>query len=369
MDIADDDMSAQRVAVVHEWISARAGSEQTFEAIARLLPAAELFALSKEPDVRLETGGRSIATTWLDHVALRRHRSLTLPLMPLAWRSLGRDRYDFVISSHHAFAHMNQLTTHGVHLAYVYSPARYVWSPDLDERGAGRHLAVARAALKVLDRRASHRVASYAAISTAVAERVLSAWGRDAEVIHPPVQVDYFTPAQPSGTKRGEYVLGVGRWIPYKNLHLVVEAASLVGMPVKIAGRGPERARIEAAAKDARVPVEIIESPSNEELRDLYQEAAVLVFPTHEDFGIVPVEAQAAGTPVVAFGVGGARDTIIDGVSGILTASIRPADLASAITSARDLPGDGCVQSARRFTPEVFDAKIRDWVGKWGIST
>ena len=126
------------MAVVHEWIASRAGSEKVFERLAQVFPRADLFALSHEPAVPLRVAGRRIRTTVLDNRLTRRRRGVTLPLMPLAWKLRGpRRAYDVVMTSHHAFASSNTLAAHsGVHLCYVHSPARYVWSPELDQRGA-----------------------------------------------------------------------------------------------------------------------------------------------------------------------------------------------------------------------------------------
>ncbi len=352
-----------RMAIVHEWVHARAGSEQVFEAMAAIYPDADLVALSYEPSVGLETGGRPIRTTFLDHPALRQRRGMTLPAMPAAWRALGRGSYDVVLSSHHAFAHTNRLTTTGAHLCYVHSPARYVWSPDIDERGKAWYLGPARAALRTADRRASTRVTRYAANSSAVAHRIQEYWDRAATVIHPPVRVDYFSKSGDAKPTR-DYVLGVGRWIPYKNLHLVVDAANKVGLPVKIAGNGPDRSRILAAAERGNVPVQLVESPSDGELRELYRNAACLVFPTVEDFGIVPVEAQAAGVPVVTIAEGGALDTVVDGVSGVYAETLEPGELAHAIIRAVDLDRDGPVINSRRFSVDIFNERLTAWVGE-----
>lgn len=357
----------QRLALTHEWIQARAGSEQVFEAIAQAYPRADLFALSHEPGVVLEVDGRPIRTTWLDRPGLRTRRSLTLPLMPLAWRSLGVNAYDAVISSHHAFGHTNRLAAGGIQLSYVHAPARYIWNPEIDSRGAGRLAAPARAALRRVDRSAAQKVDGYAANSSEVARRIEVAWGREATVIHPPVRVDYFASSRGPTPSRA-YVLGFGRWIPYKNLHLVIDAASAAGMPVKIAGRGPDRLRIDAAAAVAKVPVQIIESPSDEELRELYRNAAVLVFPTVEDFGMIPVEAQASGTPVVAIRAGGAVETIEDGVSGVLTDSLAVSDLAAGIAAAVGLSAERCRASADRFSEAVFRSRFIDWAAGCGIA-
>jgi glycosyltransferase involved in cell wall biosynthesis len=355
-----------KLALAHEWIDARAGSEQAFESLTQIFPEADLFALSVEPGVDLDTLGRPIKTTWLDRSALRGRRSLTLPVMPIAWRSLRADNYDAVISSHHAFAHTNRLAKGGVHLSYVYSPARYIWKPQIDSRGASPAFRIPRELLKRVDLRAVSHVDSYAAISRAVADRISECWGREATIIHPPVRVDYF--GQLARLETEPYLLGVGRWIPYKNLHLVIDVASRLGLPVKIAGRGPDRSRLEAAMRSAKVPVELIESPSDETLRDLYRGAAALVFPTFEDFGIVPVEAQAAGTPVVALKEGGALDTVIDGRSGILTQTLDIDELTSAVERALTLRASDSVASAARFTPGQFQQGILSWAANWGIA-
>ncbi len=352
------------MAVVHEWIGAYAGSEQVFEAIAGVFPRADLIALSYEPGVRLPLAGRRVQTTFLDRAGLRNRRSLTLPFMPVAWRALGKNKYDVVVSSHHAFAHTNRLADVGTHLSYVHSPARYLWSPEIDSRGAARYLGPVKSALRNVDLAASKRVTAYAANSTAVAERIQKFWARDATVIHPPVRVDFFGAAAAQSPTR-DYVLGVGRWIPYKNLHRVIEAADLAGMPVKIAGRGPDRSRIVAAAEAASVPVELIEAPSDDALRELYRNAACLVFPTIEDFGIVPVEAQAAGTPVVAVAAGGVADTVRDGRTGFLVSESTPEALSERIRDVGRIDSLECRNNAARFTRAAFDTRMHDWVARY----
>jgi glycosyltransferase involved in cell wall biosynthesis len=353
-----------RMAVVHEWIGAYAGSEQVFEAIAGVFPRADLIALSYEPGVRLALAGRRVQTTFLDRAGLRNRRSLTLPFMPVAWRALGKNKYDVVVSSHHAFAHTNRLADVGVHLCYVHSPARYLWSPEIDGRGTAWYFRPVKTALRSIDLAPSKRVTAYAANSTAVAERIQQFWGRDATVIHPPVRVSFFGEAAAKAPTRN-YVLGVGRWIPYKNLHRVIEAADLAGMPVKIAGHGPDRSRIVAAAEAARVPVELIEAPSDDALRDLYRNAACLVFPTIEDFGIIPVEAQAAGTPVVAVAAGGAMDTVREGSTGFLVAESTPEALSERILDVGSIDPLECRKNAARFARAEFDARLQDWVGRF----
>ena len=357
---------AADMAILHEWIDAYAGSEQVYEALSQAFPRADLYALSQEPGVGLETGGRPITTTFLDRPALRQRRNATLPVMPLAWRRLGSAKYDLVLSSHHAFAHTNRLAGSGVHLSYVHSPARYIWSPEIDERGDRWYLTPARAVLQRVDRRAATRVTAYAANSSAVAARIQEFWGRDAIVIPPPVRVGYYGQTPPDAAEpTRDYLLGVGRWITYKNIHLVAEVADRLGMPAKIAGRGPDRERILSAAREVGVPVEVIESPSDEQLRELYRNAACLLFPTVEDFGMVPVEAQSAGTPVVALAEGGALETVVDGVSGAFAADVSIDALADAVRAAIPLAGDGPRKNAAQFSPEAFRSAITEWVGSY----
>lgn len=357
---------AQRLALVHEWFHERTGSERTFEAMAKVFPKADLYALCREPELQLDLDGRALRTTMLDRAFFRERLGIALPLMPMAWRVMGVGKYDAVLSSHHAFAHSNRLTVDGPHLTYVHAPARYVWTPEIDPRGASRAARLAGRPLQWVDRAAAARVTSYAANSEEVAARIARFWNREAIVINPPVRVGYFAAGADRAGSR-EYVLGVGRWIGYKNLHLVVEAGAQAGLPVKIAGGGPERDRIAAVAAAMKVQVDLIERPTDDELRQLYQRAAVLVFPAVEDFGIVPVEAQAAGTPVVAIRQGGARETVMDGVSGILTESVDVGELAAGIRAAIGMDPQACQRSAQRFSEERFRERLQAWTSNWGI--
>lgn len=347
-----------RLAVVHEWIDSYAGSEQVFEALAQTYPDADLFALSRRPSISLSLGGRPVRTTVLDRSRLP--RAASLPLMPLAWRLLGSAKYDVVLSSHHAFAHTNRLG--GVQLCYVHSPARYVWSPEIDGRGSASYLLPARAALQRVDRAAAQRVHSFAANSSAVARRIEQYWGREAVVIPPPVRVEFFG-SDLDEPRSGDYVLGVGRFVPYKSLHRVIEVADRVGLPAVIAGRGPDQSRLLAAAATARVPVRIVESPSDAELRALYRNARCLVFPQVEDFGIVCVEALAAGTPVVARRAGGALDIVQDGRAGLL-AGESVDELAAAVRVIDEIDRSACVESAQRFSRAAFRSIVQAWVSR-----
>jgi glycosyltransferase involved in cell wall biosynthesis len=359
----------QRMAVVHEWVSARAGSEQVFEALAQLYPSADLFALSTDPAVSIEVNGREIGTTVLNHRALRDRRGITLPLMPAAWRMLGNATYDVVLTSHHAFAASNRLARPGaVHLAYVHTPARYVWTPELDGRGTNPLLAPVRKALGGLDRRAASRLTGIAANSCEVARRIKQFWDRDARVIHPPVDVEYFgrlggeTMALPEN-----YLLGLGRWIAYKNHLLIIDIAEKLRRPVVIAGSGPLEPELRARASSASVPALIFKQPSRDQVRELFQRAGVLLFPTQEDFGIVPVEAMASGTPVVAYFKGGAEETVRDGISGVLVEEHKVEAFAEGVERVSEVDRSECQRHATAFGRARFNAEIREWVSREGV--
>ncbi|MFD6562616.1 glycosyltransferase [Micromonospora profundi] len=353
-------LADRSVAVVHEWFGATGGSENVFLAIADLVPHARRIVLWADRDVEVDRLG--LHETWLAKTPLRRSKALALPLMPLAWRTVGDERYDVVISSSHAFAHTVRLgpPERTRHLSYVHSPARYVWSPDFDGRGSGALLSGPRKALQSVDVRLSRHVHAYAANSREVQARIQRFWKRDAVVIHPPVDVEYFAeaPAQPAR----DYLLGVGRWIPYKNFDLMIEIAAESGLPLVVAGSGPEEARLRRLAATVGVPVTFEVRPSRERLRELYAGARALLFPAHEDFGIIPVEAQACGTPVIGLNTGGLLETVVNGETGFLIGSMRPADHAAAVRRVGELDGARIRKHAMAFSPQRFQHEMGEWI-------
>lgn len=358
-----------RIALIHEWFERVGGSEQVFLQMTKALPDADRFVLWNAAGGQAPDGLRE---SWLARTPLRHHKSVALPLMPLAWRTLTRDRFDVVVSSSHAFAHTVRLGSSpdgGAvrHLSYIHSPARYLWTPDLDERNLPAALTAARPALRTVDRRLGRHVTSYAANSGEVRDRIRWFWRRDARVIHPPVKVDFFTsPSSNDVAQDRSYLLGVGRWIGYKNFDLVIETASRAGLPLVVAGSGPDEARLRSLAATADVPIRFEVNPSDERLRSLYWGAAALLFPVHEDFGIVPVEAQAAGVPVVGLSRGGLLETVTPGVTGFLVDELDPVALASAAHAAVGLDRDPIRAHARRFDEETFRRAFTAWVTEEG---
>jgi glycosyltransferase involved in cell wall biosynthesis len=357
-------LADRTVAVVHEWFSATGGSESVFLQIANLLPQAERFVLWREREALAEGG--SMRESWLARTPLRQSKAVALPLMPLAWRTLSRESFDVVVSSSHAFAHLVRFGRRPDtrYLSYVHSPARYLWSPTFDGRGASPLLAGPRRVLRAVDVGMSRHVHSYAANSREVQGRIQRFWGRDARVINPPVDVEYFAaaPAAQRGQPR-DYLLGVGRFVGYKNFDLIIEIAAAAGLPLVIAGSGPEEARLRRAAAKVSVPVAFENRPSQERLRELYWGARALLFPVHEDFGMIPVEAQACGTPVIGLKRGGLLETVVDGQTGFLVDSLNPRDYVPLIDEVEPLVGT-TRDHADRFSPAAFAASASAWINE-----
>jgi glycosyltransferase involved in cell wall biosynthesis len=352
----------ERAALVHEWIDSRAGSEKVFEALAGVLPDADLYALTREPGVDLDLGSRSVTTTFLDQLpGLRARRGLTLPLMPIAWHRIRAPVYELVITSSHAFARWFRPARDALHLSYVHSPARYLWTPELDRRNwVSGLIAKVAAPLRRLDRRSLDWTDSIAANSTAVAERIHEFYGREAHVIHPPVDLEHYRPR--SSDKRG-YALCVSRFVPYKRIDLAIAACARAGLPLVVAGFGPAEAELRALA--AGTATTFVSTPDDEALAKLYSEADVVIYPGEEDFGIVPVEAQACGTPVLAFGRGGSRDTVIPGTTGALIERQEVAMFAEALADIdwSAFEADRLHEHAQRFGYGRFRTEIRAWIG------
>jgi glycosyltransferase involved in cell wall biosynthesis len=355
-----------RLAIAHEWLVERAGSEKTFEAMAQAFPDADLFALTWEPTAVFDFGGRHVRTTVLDRSPfLRRRRDLTLPLMPLAWALLRPpERYDRVLTSSHACVKAFPPARESEHFCYVHAPMRYAWDRTNDARASsrGRLGSVALEALRRWDYRASASVDHFAANSTAVRDRIRHVHHREARVIFPPVDTEFFNIGSHDGPR--QHALTVSRFIPYKRIDLAIDACSRGGVPLKIAGSGPQEAALRRHARDAHVRVSFEVSPSDERLRELYRSAEVVIFPAEEDFGIVAVEAQACGTPVIAVDQGGARDTVVDGVTGLLVAG-QDADLvADALRTIRHSRPDPitCRRNAERFGRSRFQSELQTWL-------
>jgi glycosyltransferase involved in cell wall biosynthesis len=361
-----------RGVLVHEWLARTGGSERVFDRIVADFPGADVLCLWDETGGRGRYPGRTVRETWLARTPLRHHKALALPLMPLAWAHQMHGAYDWAVVSSHSFAHHVRFScSPGIRtVLYVHTPARYLWEPDLDARGGGHAARAAGPLLRGLDRRKAAEAHTVIANSHYVARRIERTWSRSAQVIHPPVEVgaiaavaDWRTRLDGPEAARmralpATFVLGASRFVPYKRLDLVIRAGEAVDLPVVLAGGGPEEARLRRLAAEARVPVHIVADPSDALLYSLYQRALVFVFPAVEDFGIMPVEAMACGTPVVVNAEGGARETLAGRPVGAMVDPASPASLRAGVETASACPRSSVAEHARRFDAASFDRAL-----------
>ena len=359
-------MSALRVALVHDWLTGMRGGEKALEVLCETYPDADLLTLFHVPNSVSPTIERlRPKTSFLQRIpGIKRIYRYCLPLFPLAIEQFDLDKYDLVISTSHCAAKSVVKSGRAQHVCYCFTPMRYAWDQFdtyFGERRVGilgkRILRPMLLALAKWDAATAGRVDRYVAISQHVASRIRRYYNRDAIVIYPPVDTGFFCP---DATPPQNFLLIVSALVPYKRIDLAIEASCLSGIPLRIAGDGPERERLMKLAADKKADVEFLGSISNEQIRDLYRRCVAVLLPGEEDFGIVPVEAQACGRPVVALARGGALETVIDGVTGVLVPDSTPEAFADGIARARRTQFDpGALRShALKFDRAVFARSI-----------
>lgn len=366
MTAAHTPWSGGRVALVHDWLTGMRGGERVLEALCRMFPDAPIYTLVHVPGRVSPTIERHpIRTSPLQRVpGIERWYRHLLPLYPAALAALRLAPADLVISSSHCVAKSVVAPPGARHLCYCHTPVRYAY--DQFEAYFGRArvgwltstlMRPAMAAFARWDRRTSVRPDRYVANSQHVARRIRAHYNRESLVVHPPVDTTYYVPAAGDRQRRA---LVVSALVPYKRVDVAIAACRLVGLPLTIVGQGPEEARLRAMAG---ADVEFAGALSDEGVRARYRSSAMLLMPGEEDFGLVPVEAQACGTPVVALGRGGATETVVDGRTGVLTADGVEA-FADGIGRALETTwsAETCRQQAERFSTERFVTEMTDAV-------
>ena len=363
--------------LVHEWLAEYGGSENVFDTFTEMFPTADLLCLWS--DVPNRYPGRRLQETSLARSRIRRSKPATVPASLVAWRR-REGRHDWALISTHLFAHHYSERRAGKALKkylYVHSPARYIWEPQLDRRGASAVVRLAAPPLRAIDRVRAKEAYAVAANSSFVAERIARTWHRHSTVIHPPVDVQRIHTVleaprlsahehQVLESLPATFVLGASRMVPYKALDLVIQAAAALDVPCVLAGSGPDEGRLRALGGAARVPVTFVPKPSDALLYNLYRRCAAYVFPAVEDFGLMPVEALAAGAPIVVGPVGGAREIVGDTKAGVIADSTRPADLAAAAVVAMGLDRAQCSARAQDFSKEAFKERVYGWMASAG---
>ena len=346
-----------RVALVHDWLTGTRGGERVLRELSLLFPDATLFTLFHFPGtVPAEIEHLEIRTTFLQHLVspARDYRKL-LPLFFPAAETWNLSGFDLVLSSSHCVAKNARKDPRAFHVCYCHTPVRYLHD-QFDEYFRGRSAGVralagaVRVPLAGWDRAASGRVDAFLANSENVRGRIRKLYGRESRLVFPPADTEFFTP-NPSAPRSGFLV--VSALAPYKRVDDAVAAANLRGFDLTIAGFGPEKARLRRLSGET---VRFAGTPSDEQLRTLYRQAEAVLMPGEEDFGIVPVEAQACGTPVVALGRGGATESVADGATGVLYSKPGSGPLSDAIDRLRALrldPG-AATRNAGRFSRQRF---------------
>ena len=303
---------AGSVAIVHDYLNQPGGAERVVLELARIWPQAPIYTSIYRPDSTFpEFRERDIRRSAMDRIPVDRAFRALLPLYPAAFRSLGTLSEDLVISSSSGWAHGVRTAPESTHVVYCHTPARWLYKgPEYTpSRTARIALAPVTAALRSWDRRAAKRANLYLANSENTRQRIRAAYGIEAEVVNPPVDTERFV-ARP----RGKRLLVVSRLLPYKRVDLVVEAATRSGLPLDVVGTGPAIDDLRAAAGPS---VTFHGAATDEHIVALMEACRAVVVPGTEDFGIVSVEAQAAGKPVVAFAAGGSLETVEEGVTGV----------------------------------------------------
>ncbi|WP_298020249.1 glycosyltransferase family 4 protein [uncultured Campylobacter sp.] len=360
-------------ALVHDWFSTYAGAEKCVESFTDIWDDFEIYSLIdflSDADRDKILKGKHAHTSFIQKLPFAKDKYRNyLPLFPLAIEQFDLSAYDVVLSSSHAVAkgvltHSNQL-----HIAYVHTPIRYAWDlyhQYLRESGLDRGLKGVLAKyflhkIRIWDASTANRVDYYVANSRYIARRIKKTYGKPSDVIYPPVDVDKFTLRE----AKEEFYLTASRMVPYKKIDLIVEAFSQTDKKLLVIGDGPDMAKIKSKAGKN---VELLGFADDETMADLMGRAKAFVFAAEEDFGITPVEAQACGTPVICFGRGGARETVIDGESGLYFMEQNTKELLAAVAKFEQnydkFEPTKIRENSLKFSRARFESEIKSYVEK-----
>jgi len=360
-------------ALIHDWFSTYAGAEKCVESFTNIWNDFEIYSLIdflSDADRDKILKGKRAHTSFIQKLPFAKDKYRNyLPLFPLAIEQFDLSGYDVVLSSSHAVAkgvltHSNQL-----HIAYVHTPIRYAWDlyhQYLRESGLDRGLKGVLAKyflhkIRLWDASTANRVDHYVANSRYIARRIKKTYGKPSDVIYPPVDVDKFTLRE----AKEEFYLTASRMVPYKKIDLIVEAFSQTDKKLLVIGDGPDMAKIKSKAGKN---VELLGFADDETMTDLMGRAKAFVFAAEEDFGITPVEAQACGTPVICFGRGGARETVLDGKSGLYFMEQNTKELLAAVAKFEQnydkFEPVKIRENSLKFSRARFEAEIKSYVEK-----
>jgi glycosyltransferase involved in cell wall biosynthesis len=363
--IAAMPVKGHKVAIIHDWLTGMRGGEKVLELMLSIFPQADIFTLLwVKGSVSEKIEKQRITTSFLQKIPfIRKSYRSFLPLFPLAIESFDLNEYDLVISSSHCAAKGVIPPPQARHICYCYTPMRYIWNMYYDYfKGVKNVLAefAYRSTahyLRIWDLSTNSRVDDFIAISDYISRRIQRYYNRPSAVIYPPVDTVFYHPV-PDRAIPEPYYLMVSALVPYKKVDLAVEAFNLNGKKLVVIGEGPEKSKLLRKANDN---ISFLGWKSNEQLRQWYSHCSALVFPGEEDFGIVPLEAQACGSPVIAYRKGGAKETIIDLQTGIFFDRQTMEELQAAVNIHENMTYDKkkIIANAKRFSNEIFCENLK----------
>lgn len=353
-----------RVALVHDWLVNKRGAEHVLEALCEVFPKADIFTLIYNPDSTFESfKANRIETTFIQNLPFaQRFFRYYLPLFPRAIEGFDLKGYDLIVSINHCVAKGVNFSKGTRHICYCLTPMRYVWV--YQDEYFGRFRKIFKPVIEYLKNWDAYKAGNtdrFVAVSNHIKNRISRCYGKDSEVIFPPVDVKYFFTELPP--EKEDFYLIVSELVPYKRTKLAIDAFNELGLPLVIIGGGPLRKRFE---KEARPNIKFLGWQSQETLREYYRKARALIYPQKEDFGIVAVEAQAAGCPVIAYRKGGALDSVIEDKTGVFFNGRTRWSLIEAVRrfGRMSLKHKDLIENAKRFDKESFKRKFMEFVSQ-----
>jgi len=353
-----------KIAIVHDWLTNMGGAERVILAFHEIFPDAPIYTSVYNPDKLPEEFRKmDIRTSFIQKLPRAKTKyNMYLPLMPTAFEQFDLSEYDVVLSSSSSCAKGVITRADTLHICYCHTPMRYAWDfyheyKQNAPKWQKKFIPFLMNYIRMWDRLTADRVDYFIANSNAVARRIKKHYRRDAVVINPPVNVDFYTPKD----EDEDYFLIVSRLVEYKRIDIAIEAFNDLGLPLIIIGDGPEKSKLQSLAKSN---IKFLGRLPDEEVKEYYAKCRAFIFPGEEDFGITPLEAQACGRPVIAFGKGGVLDSVIDGVTGIYFKEQTKESLCEAVIKFNNKSFDKNIirKSAERFDVKNFKTKIYNFI-------
>lgn len=352
-----------KVAIVHDWLVNYGGAERVVETFLEIFPQADIYTLVyDEKKMGKSFSKEKVHTTFIQKIpkATKLYTKL-LPLMPLAFEELNLTKYDLVISSSSCCAKGVITSPNTLHLSYIHSPMRYIWDLYYDYKEKSNFLVkifmtVFSKKLRIWDITSSRRIDILIANSNYIKKRIKKCWGLDAEVINPPVETEKYFPNQ---KEPEDFYVVFSRFVAYKRIDLAIEACKELGKKLVVIGDGEEREKLKRLADNDKNII-FTGRISDEEVRDYLQRCKAMIFSAEEDFGIIPVEVQACGRPVIAYGKGGALETVVNGKTGIFFYEQDKESVVRAIEEFEQMKFDtvDILENSKKFSKEIFKEKI-----------